>query len=128
MTKKVICKTFLPWMIPVIRYTYTYDLLSVDISHTYTVKQLLINTITTSLLYSTHPTYSHIIIIRSSNKTHTCLNLGLSLICSKIYLLFLPKLLKIFTYYSYFILITPPIIPIYSIVSVMMSQCRGDYI
>ena len=29
--------------------------------------------------------------------------IGLSLICSKIYLLFLPELPKIFTYYSYFI-------------------------
>ena len=36
--------------------------------------------------------------------------LGLSLICSKICLLFLPVLSKIFTHYSYFIPIAPPII------------------
>ena len=50
--------------------------------------------------------------------------LGLRLLCSKIYLLFLPKLPKIFTYYSFFIPIAPPIIPFYSILSVIISQCR----
>ena len=54
--------------------------------------------------------------------------IGLSLLFSKNYLLFLPELLKIYTYYSYFIPITPPIIPFYSIVSMIMSQCRSDYI
>ena len=52
---------------------------------------------------------------------------GLSLICSKIYLLFLPELPKIFTHYSYFIPIAPPIIPFYFIVSMIISQCRSDY-
>ena len=36
--------------------------------------------------------------------------LGLSLLCSKNYLLFLPKLPKSFTYYSYFVPISLPII------------------
>ena len=56
---------------------------------------------------------------------HMELWIGLSLICSKIYLLFLPELLKIFTHYSFYIPITPPIIPI---VSMIISQCRSDYI
>ena len=34
--------------------------------------------------------------------------IGLSLLCSKIYLLFLPELPKIFTHYSFFIPIAPP--------------------
>ena len=54
--------------------------------------------------------------------------IGLSLLCSKIYLLFLPELLKIYTHFYYFILIVPPIIPFYSIVSMIISQCRSDYI
>ena len=39
---------------------------------------------------------------------------GLSLICSKFYLLFLPELPKILTHYSYFIPTSSPIIPTYS--------------
>ena len=35
---------------------------------------------------------------------------------------------KIFTYYSYFIPIAPPIIPFSSIVSMITSQCRSYYI
>ena len=38
-------------------------------------------------------------------------SIGLHLTCSKIYLLFLPELPKIFTHYSYFTPIAPPIIP-----------------
>ena len=37
--------------------------------------------------------------------------IGLSLICSEIYLLFLPELPKTFTHYSFFIPIVPPVIP-----------------
>ena len=50
---------------------------------------------------------------------------GLSLLCSKNYLLFLPELPKIFTHYSYFVPIAPPIIPI---VSMILWQYRSDYI
>ena len=46
----------------------------------------------------------------------------------KIYLIFLPEPPKIFTYYSYFISKAPPIIPFYSIVLKIISQCRSDYI
>ena len=52
--------------------------------------------------------------------------LGLSLICSKIYLLFLPELFKILTY-SYFIPIAPSIILLYSnvpmIIIITMQSC-----
>ena len=53
------------------------------------------------------------------------LKLGLSLICSKFYLLFLPELPKFLTHYSYFILTSSPIIPTYScnfIVSVIIMS------
>ena len=40
--------------------------------------------------------------------------LGLSLICSKFYLLFLPEFPKILTHYSYFMPTSSPIIPTYS--------------
>ena len=40
--------------------------------------------------------------------------IGLSLICSKFYPLFLPELLKILIHYSYFIPTSSPIIPTYS--------------
>ena len=40
--------------------------------------------------------------------------LGLSLLCSKVYLLFFPEFPKILTHYSYFIPISSPIIPTYS--------------
>ena len=52
---------------------------------------------------------------------------GLSLICSKIYLLFLPELPKIFTYYSYFIPKHHQLFFFYSIVSMILSQCRSNY-
>ena len=39
------------------------------------------------------------------------LHVGLSLLCSKIYLLFLPELSKIYTHCSFFIPIALPIIP-----------------
>ena len=35
---------------------------------------------------------------------------------------------QIFTYYSYFIPIAPPIIPFYSIVLMTIWQCMSDYI
>ena len=43
--------------------------------------------------------------------THMDSIIGLSLICSKFYLLFLPELSKILTHYSYFIPTSSPIIP-----------------
>ena len=59
---------------------------------------------------------------------YSLLAVGLSLICSKMYVLFLPEFNKIFTYYSFFIPIASPIIPLYSTVSIIISQCRSDYI
>ena len=53
---------------------------------------------------------------------------GLSLICSKIYLLFLPEFPKIFTYYSYFIPKHHQLFLFYSNVSMILSQCRIGYI
>ena len=53
---------------------------------------------------------------------HIYIILGLSLLCSKFYLLFFPEVPKIFTYYSYFIPIAPPIIPLYSIVSMLITM------
>ena len=47
-------------------------------------------------------------------------------ICSKIYLLFLPKLPKIFTHYSYFIPIAPPIISFLFYCVSDTSQCKND--
>ena len=52
----------------------------------------------------------------------------LRLICSKIYLLFLPELPKIFTYYSYFIPKHDQLFLFYSVVSMIISQCRIGYI
>ena len=57
------------------------------------------------------------------------IKLGLSLLCSKIYLLFLPKLetSQNFSHHSYFIPIVTPIIPLYFIVSMIISKCRLLY-
>ena len=53
---------------------------------------------------------------------------GLSLICSKIYLLFFPELPKNFTCYSYFIPKHHQLFLFYSIVSMILSQYRIGYI
>ena len=53
----------------------------------------------------------------------TCvLEVGLSLLCSKFYLLFLPEHPKILTNYSYFMPTSSPIIPTYS----CNFYCIGD--
>ena len=54
--------------------------------------------------------------------------LGLCLICSKIYLLFLPKLPKIFTHYSFVFPWYHQLFLFYFFVSVIILQCRSDYI
>ena len=53
--------------------------------------------------------------------------IGFSLLCSKIYLLFLPKLLNIFTHYS-FLFLQQHHLFLFSIVPMIISQCRSDYI
>ena len=51
--------------------------------------------------------------------------LGLSLICSKFYRLFLPALPKKITHYSYFILISLPIIPmLFFCINVSGTYCH----
>ena len=59
-----------------------------------------------------------------------CWALGLSLICSKFYLLFLPELPKNLTHYSYFMPTSSPMIPTYScnfIVLVIIMSTHSDY-
>ena len=64
---------------------------------------------------------------------HGVHGLGLSLICSKFYLLFLPELPKFLTHYSYFIPKSSPIIPtcscnfIVSVNNVQNSYIHSDY-
>ena len=53
---------------------------------------------------------------------------GLSLICSKIYLLFLPELLKFLPIILLLFSLHHQLFLFYSIVSVITSQCRSDYI
>ena len=59
------------------------------------------------------------------NETHqTIYSVGLSQLCSKIYLLFLLELPKIFTHYSYFIPAAPPIILFFILLLPMIiPQC-----
>ena len=46
------------------------------------------------------------IILHMSSVYGTCSQISLSLLCSKYYLLFFPEFPKIFTYYSFFILVS----------------------